>query len=103
MGAEKRRHGRLCPDLAAVEVHQPNVVRHFKVGLVEEEAGRHSDDVRGGSEEELRVEVEGGEGWGATGVCSPPGWLFISNSKVAPNRSGSLPVQPRPCRWAAGE
>lgn len=59
-GAERRRRDRLCPDLAAVEVNQPNVVRHFKVRLVEEEAGRHSDNVRCWSEKELRVEEKSG-------------------------------------------
>lgn len=48
----KKEHGRRV-DLAAVEVHQPQVVWHFEISFVEEEAGWYADDVRGGGEEEL--------------------------------------------------
>lgn len=56
IGVKEWQRGHRCSDLAAVQIDEPNIVWHFKIRLVEEEAGRHSYNVRGGGKKELREE-----------------------------------------------
>lgn len=43
----------IVTDSAAVEIHQPQVIRHFEIRFVEEKAGWYADDVRSRGKKEL--------------------------------------------------